>query len=101
MEHGYHGDTWARMSVGARGVFNAPYAPLLFEVTRIPFPAAGREQETLDVLEAACRESAVAAFIVEPLVLGAGGMLIYSAEALGEDEARLRTATASCSSPTR
>jgi len=84
LEHGYHGDTVGGMSVGARGVFNAPYAPLLFEVTRIPFPGAGREQETLDVLEAACSESPVAAFIVEPLILGAGGMLIYSAEALAK-----------------
>jgi len=84
LEHGYHGDTIGGMSVGARGVFNAPYAPLLFEVTRLPFPAAGREQATLDALEAACREGGVAALIVEPLILGAGGMLIYSAAALAD-----------------
>jgi adenosylmethionine---8-amino-7-oxononanoate aminotransferase len=84
LDHGYHGDTIGGMSVGARGVFNAPYAPLLFEVTRLPFPAAGREQATLDALEAACREGGVAALIVEPLILGAGGMLIYSAAALAE-----------------
>jgi adenosylmethionine---8-amino-7-oxononanoate aminotransferase len=84
LEHGYHGDTIGGMSVGARGFFNAPYAPLLFEVTRLPFPAAGREQQTLDVLDAACREGAVAALIVEPLILGAGGMRIYSAAALAE-----------------
>lgn len=29
------------MSVGARGVFNAAYGPLLFDVTSIPFPASG------------------------------------------------------------
>ena len=84
LEHGYHGDTIGGMSVGARGVFNAPYAPLLFEVTRLPFPAAGNEQATLDALEAACREGGVAALIVEPLILGAAGMLIYSAAALAE-----------------
>ncbi|MGZ5889050.1 MAG: adenosylmethionine--8-amino-7-oxononanoate transaminase [Hyphomicrobium sp.] len=84
LEHGYHGDTIGGMSVGARGVFNAPYVPLLFEVTRLPFPAAGNEQATLDALEAACREGGVAALIVEPLILGAGGMLIYSAAALAE-----------------
>ena len=77
MEHSYHGDTIGAMSVGARGVFNRPYAPLLFDVTSIPFPAEGAEQATLDALEAACRDGA-AAFIVEPLVLGAGGMLMYS-----------------------
>ena len=82
LEHGYHGDTVGGMSVGARGVFSAPYAPLLFEVTRLPFPGQGREQETLDALDAACREGGVAALIVEPLILGAGGMLIYSADVL-------------------
>ncbi|MCJ8157547.1 adenosylmethionine--8-amino-7-oxononanoate transaminase [Sphingomonas sp. LaA6.9] len=83
MEHSYHGDTIGAMSVGARGVFNRPYEPLLFDVGTIPFPAAGREQATLDALEAACREKP-AAFIVEPLILGAGGMLIYSPETLAE-----------------
>jgi adenosylmethionine---8-amino-7-oxononanoate aminotransferase len=84
LEHGYHGDTIGGMSVGAPGVFSAPYAPLLFEVTRLPFPGAGREQATLDALDKACREGGVAALIVEPLILGAGGMLIYSAVALAE-----------------
>jgi len=83
MEHSYHGDTIGAMSVGARGVFNQAYAPLLFDVGTIPFPAAGREQETLDALEAACRDHP-AAFIVEPLILGAGGMLIYPPRILAE-----------------
>ncbi|GGD46350.1 adenosylmethionine--8-amino-7-oxononanoate transaminase [Erythrobacter arachoides] len=78
LEHSYHGDTIGAMSVGARGVFNRPYAPLLFAVDTIPFPAAGAEQATLDALEAACARGDAAAFIVEPLVLGAGGMLMYS-----------------------
>ncbi|WP_156841125.1 adenosylmethionine--8-amino-7-oxononanoate transaminase [Novosphingobium aquimarinum] len=86
LEHSYHGDTIGTMSVGARGVFNRTYAPLLFDVGTIPFPAAGREQATLDALEAACREGDVAALIVEPLLLGAGGMLMYGPETL----ARLR-----------
>ena len=82
MQHSYHGDTIGAMSVGARGVFNAAYAPLLFDVGTIPFPAPGAEQATLDALERACRESRPAAFIVEPLVLGAGGMLMYPPEVL-------------------
>lgn len=76
LEHSYHGDTIGAMSVGARGVFNAPYAPLLFDVGTIPFPITPSGQETLAALEAACREHP-AAFIVEPLILGAGGMLVY------------------------
>jgi adenosylmethionine-8-amino-7-oxononanoate aminotransferase len=77
LEHGYHGDTVGGMSVGARGIFTAAYEPLLFDVVRIPFPAPGREQATLDAFELACREEPTAALIVEPLILGAGGMLIY------------------------
>jgi len=84
LEHGYHGDTVGGMSVGARGVFTAPYEPFLFEVARIPFPAAGREQETIDAFEAACIAEPTAALIIEPLVLGAGGMLIYSEAVLRE-----------------
>jgi adenosylmethionine-8-amino-7-oxononanoate aminotransferase len=85
MEGSYHGDTIGAMSVGQRGVFNRPYAPLLFDVATLPFPAAGREQETLDALEALCHApDAPAAFIVEPLILGAGGMLIYPPRLLAE-----------------
>lgn len=83
MAHSYHGDTIGAMSVGARGVFNRPYAPLLFDVGTIPFPAPGAEQATLDLLERACAAGA-AAFIVEPLVLGAGGMLFYPPAVLAE-----------------
>jgi adenosylmethionine-8-amino-7-oxononanoate aminotransferase len=82
MEHSYHGDTIGAMSVGARGVFNRAYEPLLFDVSRIPFPAEGREQDTLDALESLLRQGDAAALIVEPLVLGAGGMLMYRPEVL-------------------
>lgn len=84
LEHSYHGDTIGGMSVGARGVFNKPYAPLLFDVETIPFPTVGLEQVTLDTLERACARGDAAAFIVEPLLLGAGGMLIYSPAVLAE-----------------
>lgn len=84
LEGAYHGDTIGGMSVGERGVFNAPYDPLLFDVERIPFPASGREQATLDALTAACKRGDVAALIVEPLILGAGGMLIYPPNVLAE-----------------
>ncbi|MDA9504837.1 adenosylmethionine-8-amino-7-oxononanoate aminotransferase [Bradyrhizobium sp. CCBAU 11386] len=84
MQHSYHGDTIGAMSVGARGVFNAAYGPLLFNVSTIPFPATGHEQVTLDALESTCRNERPAAFIVEPLILGAGGMLMYPAWVLRE-----------------
>ena len=84
LEHAYHGDTIGTMSAGERGVFNAAYEPLLFDVGRIPFPAKGAEQQAFDALERACRAGDVAAFICEPLILGAGGMLIYDAATLTE-----------------
>ena len=80
LEHGYHGDTVGGMSVGARGVYNRAYAPLLFDVLSLPFPV-GSGQDTLDALDAACRQQP-AALIVEPLALGAGGMRFYAPEVL-------------------
>ena len=86
MEHSYHGDTIGAMSVGARGVFNRAYAPLLFDVGTISFPEAGAEQRTLEELEAYCRnrDDPPAALIVEPLILGAGGMKVYSPAILAQ-----------------
>jgi adenosylmethionine---8-amino-7-oxononanoate aminotransferase len=80
LEHAYHGDTVGTMSAGARGVFNAAYEPLLFDVARLPFPAGGHEHETLDALEQTAKGAA--ALIVEPLILGSGGMLTYPPDLL-------------------
>jgi adenosylmethionine-8-amino-7-oxononanoate aminotransferase len=52
---------------------------LLFEVDRLPFPR-GDGRETLAVLEKLA--PGAAALIVEPLLLGAGGMLTYSPDIL-------------------
>ncbi|MFA5988283.1 MAG: adenosylmethionine--8-amino-7-oxononanoate transaminase [Sphingomonas sp.] len=85
MAQSYHGDTIGAMSVGARGVFNRAYAPLLFDVDTLPFPDAGAELRTLEAFTALCRAPAPpAALIVEPLVLGAGGMRIYTPQLLAE-----------------
>ena len=86
LEHAYHGDMFGAMAVGHRGVFNAAYEPLLFDVVRLPFPAPGQEQRTVDALAKLLREEpdGFAALIVEPLVLGAGGMLMYPPSVLAE-----------------
>lgn len=83
LEHGYHGDTFGTMAAGARSVYNAAYNPFLFDVVHIPFPERdGRETllQFANVLSE--RGHDIAAFIAEPLVLGAGGMQMYSHEVL-------------------
>ena len=82
LEHAYHGDTVGTMSAGARGVFNAPYEPLLFDVARLPFPDG---DDTLAALEDLAKDAA--ALIVEPLILGSGGMHIYDAAILRQMKA--------------
>lgn len=94
LEHGYHGDTIGTMSVGARGVFNAPYDALLFDVETLPFPRAGQEHLLLEHFEALASRRELAALVIEPLILGAGGMLMYPAWVLRElKEIAQRTGT--------
>lgn len=83
-ENAYHGDTFGSMSVSARSAFTAAFDSLLFDVISIPLPQPGNEKESLSALEMAIKNNGeeIAAFIFEPLILGAGGMLIYEPEAL-------------------
>jgi adenosylmethionine-8-amino-7-oxononanoate aminotransferase len=81
-ENAYHGDTFGGMSVGARNAFNMPFSKLLFDVITIPVPVQGREAESLDALNTAIEDPEVASFIFEPLIQGAGGMVMYPAEML-------------------
>lgn len=79
----YHGDTFGAMAVGGRNAFSAPFAPFLFDVDYLPTPVAGQEEETL-ALARQLFTSDVAAFIVEPLVQGSGGMIMYEPAILDE-----------------
>lgn len=81
LENAYHGDTFGAMSASARGVFNDAFAGHLFEVARLPDPSEGDTLAALDrLLEA--RGTELAAVIVEPLLLAAGGMRMYPEEVL-------------------
>ncbi len=85
----YHGDTVGAVSVGGIPVFQGLYGPLLFETLRAPAPycyrcSLGREPETCSM---AClgamdelledRADEVIAVVMEPLVQGAGGMIVH------------------------
>jgi adenosylmethionine---8-amino-7-oxononanoate aminotransferase len=83
-ENAYHGDTFGGMSVGARNAFNRPFEKLLFDVMHIPVPIKGKENESLLAMQKALNENEIAAFIFEPLVQGAGGMVMYDPSVLDE-----------------
>jgi adenosylmethionine-8-amino-7-oxononanoate aminotransferase len=70
LREAYHGDTIGSVSVGGMDLFHAIFRPLLFDALHIP--------PTLEALEEAfaAHGSALAAFVVEPLVQGAAGMLL-------------------------
>lgn len=76
----YHGDTFGAMSAAGRNEFNRPFWKHLFEVESIDPP--GREERSLAQLRSILKKRDVACFIFEPLVLGAGGMILYPPEEL-------------------
>ena len=86
---GYHGDTWHAMSVcdpdtGMHGIFNGRLAVQHFVDA---FPGGYDrpvDKEVVAALEREIKEKAagLAAFILEPVVQGAGGMRFYNPEYL-------------------
>ena len=94
LHHAYHGDTVGAMSVSEDSVFTRPFAPLLFSVDRVDPPYCyrcplGLQRESCHIdclgdlertLEA--RGDTVAAVLVEPMLQGAGGMIMWPAEFL-------------------
>jgi adenosylmethionine---8-amino-7-oxononanoate aminotransferase len=85
LENGYHGDTFGTMSVGAKSAFNAPFEGFLYETIYLPTPTKGQEQNVLNCMKALMRNAdEIACFIFEPLIQGAGGMLMYESELLEE-----------------
>jgi adenosylmethionine---8-amino-7-oxononanoate aminotransferase len=93
LENAYHGDTFGAMSVSGRGLFTAPFQEQLFEVVRLPDPSIGDVLEAIDRL-IADRGGELAAVIVEPLLLGAGGMRMYGEQLLRDIVARVRASGA-------
>lgn len=83
-DQAYHGDTVGAMSVSGRSAFTKAFESLLFEVIHLPLPSPGNEKTSLHSLEEVLKKNTneIAAFIFEPLVLGAGGMLMYEADVL-------------------
>jgi len=90
----YHGDTFGAMAVGDRGPFTKPFWPFMFDVHFIDPPFEGKIEQSVQQLKDVIsvnekddsdgNDNNIIGFIFEPLVQGAGGMLMHSAEGLDE-----------------
>jgi adenosylmethionine-8-amino-7-oxononanoate aminotransferase len=94
LEHGYHGDTAGAMSVSDDSTFTAAFAAMRYPVHRVHSaycyrcPVGLKREscniECIDSLEKLLveRRDKIAAVIVEPLLQGAGGMIVHPVEFL-------------------
>ena len=75
----YHGDTLGAVGVGGIDLFHRVFGPLLVRSIAIPTPAGTDGTASLERLESELRTRAneIAAFIFEPLIQGAAGMLVH------------------------
>ena len=83
-EDAFHGDTFGAMAASGISFFTEAFKGSLLEVIRIPIPIESNEQKSIDALENLVKTNAFAAFVFEPLVLGAAGMVMYSADVLNK-----------------
>ena len=83
LENGYHGDTFGTMAVGTKSAFNAPFEGFLYETIYLPTPSKGQESVALEMMQTLMKNAdETACFIFEPLIQGAGGMVMYEPEIL-------------------
>ncbi|MBC7642898.1 MAG: adenosylmethionine--8-amino-7-oxononanoate transaminase [Flavobacterium sp.] len=81
-EDAFHGDTFGAMAASGITFYTEAFKSSLLEVVRIPVPTLGNEQKSVELLEKLVATNEYAAFIFEPLVLGAAGMVMYAPEIL-------------------
>ncbi len=104
LDYGYHGDTIGTMSVSGVDLFNKVFSPLFFPSFKVPSPycyrcpmhksrscVQGRDKDraTCDIdcitpLEDLLKKKSeiISAIILEPMVMAAGGMIVYPKEYL-------------------
>lgn len=89
LANSYHGDTLGSVSVGGIELFYKVYRDLIFKTIKVDFPDCYRAPkgkkypeyafECLDRFEAMLKKkhAQIAAFVVEPIVQGAAGMIMW------------------------
>jgi adenosylmethionine---8-amino-7-oxononanoate aminotransferase len=94
LHHAYHGDTVGAMSASEDSLFTRSFASMLFPVVRAHAPYCYRcplglkrsdcKIDCLGDLEARLREGgdSIAAVLIEPMLQGAGGMIVWPPEFL-------------------
>lgn len=100
MDQAYHGDTIGAVSVGAIPLYHDVFRPMLFPSHVIPYPYAYRHEGGAEEAMAATltalrillesRSDEIAALIVEPIVQGAGGIIVMPSGCLHEMAALCR-----------
>jgi lysine--8-amino-7-oxononanoate aminotransferase len=96
MKNGYHGDTVGAVSLGGMDLFHSTFDRLLFSTIKVPYPYPYRFDGTVDECKRACLDELrsileskgeqIAGLIVEPMVQGAGGMIMMPPGYLSEVE---------------
>lgn len=94
LDMGYHGDTAGTMSLGGVDLFNKVFTPVFFKAYKVPTPycyrcPAGKKRKNCSIecarpLEALLKKNSkrICAFVLEPMLMGSAGMLIYPKEYL-------------------
>ncbi|SFJ26326.1 adenosylmethionine-8-amino-7-oxononanoate aminotransferase [Thermoflavimicrobium dichotomicum] len=96
MKNGYHGDTLGAVSVGGIDLFHQAFDRLLFPTEKVSYPYPYRFEGTVEECVEAClselqqkleeKADHIAGLIVEPMVQGAGGMIMMPSGFLSEVE---------------
>lgn len=96
LDSGYHGDTIGAMSVSGVDLFNKTFSPLFFHSFKVPSPycyrcPVGKNKANCNIdcissLEKMLKEKSeeISAIVLEPLVMCAGGMIVYPKEYLAK-----------------
>jgi len=73
LHNAYHGDTVGAMSASEDSIFTRPFSTMMFPVERV---------HGLEEMEGRLRDAGdtVAAVLIEPILQGAGGMIVWTAE---------------------
>jgi len=82
LSNSYHGETLGALSIGDVALYKETYEPLLIRSVQTPVPhnqSIEAAKIALEAFERLLKEKSdeIAALIVEPLVQGAGGMVMY------------------------